>query len=394
VDNSVGTFFVFLFWFSTGACLYCYVGYPVILKCLSLFYRNRVSKAEIYPDVSILIAAYNEEKSIRQKLETILQQDYPADKIKIFVGSDGSTDDTDEIVQEVASRSKGRIFLIRNESNQGKNTLYNKIFPLTNKDSILFLSDATSIWPSDLIRKVVQNFNDPLVGAVGVKLCYSNPGEVGKINDQSVVKGQQNYWEYETFIRKMESRIFTMIGVSGATFALRRELYVPVDPSLQEDFVTPLNIIERGYRVVWEGDTCVFEETNSSKKDEFGMRVRVATRAFFSIWYKKRLLNLFHYPLISWQLFSHKLLRLLMPCFLIIIFCSNLFVMRHSPFYLSAFVAQTLFYGLAVLGPVLGKRNIKISQLPYYFTLGNSAYLFALIRFLQGKRYVKWRTVR
>lgn len=383
-----------IFWCLVVLISYCYAGYPIILILIRLFYSKRINKAEIVPDVCILIAAYNEEKAIRGKIEAILAQDYPAEKIKIFIGSDGSTDSTDEIVGEFSRQSQGKIVLVRNETNQGKNTLYNKIYPMTGK-GILLLSDATSVWPPELVAKVVQNFNDPKVGVVGVKLEYIEPGkDLDKISEQSMVRGQQKYWEYETLIRKLESEIFTLIGVSGATFAVRRDLYKPVAPSLQEDFITPLNAIQQGFRVVFEDSACVFEETSRSKKDEFGMRVRVATRAFFSIWEKKKLLNPFNHPIVAWQIFSHKIFRLLMPFPLIFLYLVSVFLIPLSPLFAMFFIGQTVFYSMALTGPLLQNAKCKSLLLPYYFCIGNTSYLYAFIHFVCGKKYLKWKPVR
>jgi cellulose synthase/poly-beta-1,6-N-acetylglucosamine synthase-like glycosyltransferase len=382
------------FWFLLGLVIYCYVGYPVILLAVRLIHCKKSTRAEIVPSVAVFIAAYNEEKNIGKKLEAVLHQDYPAGKLKIFIGSDGSTDGTDDIVREYSLGSPYTITLVRNETNQGKNTLYNKIYPMTDAE-ILLLSDATSVWPKNLISKVVENFNDPQVGVVGVKLEYIEPGQdVDKISEQSMVRGQQKYWEYETFIRKLESDISTLIGVSGATFAVRRKVYRPVDPALQEDFIIPLSAIQQGFRVVFEDRTCVYEETSRSKKDEFGMRVRVATRAFFSIWHMKKLLNPLIFPAVSWQIFSHKILRLMTPFPLIALYFVNILLISLSPLFALFFIGQTVFYGMALASPLLQRLDFKILLLPYYFCLGNIAYFFAFFRFIRGEKYLKWNTVR
>lgn len=375
----------FIFWLTVFLIFYTYIGYSLLILLLSLVVNRTVKKKEIYPKVTFLITAYNEELSIASKLENTLSLDYPKNKLEVMVASDGSTDRTDDIVRGFADRG---VVLKRVEGRVGKTATQNEAVKEANGDIIIF-SDATTKYSRDAIKKIVRNYADEAVGAVSGRYEYVNP------TGAPVGIGTILFWKYENFIKSIQTRIRTITGCCGCIYSLRKEAYVPLPPDIISDLVEPLKIIERGYRVVFEPEAIAYEETTEKPSEEFKMRIRIITRAMRGILYVKSLLNPLKYPFVAFQLISHKVLRWLIPFFLIGLFISNYFLLGHW-FYNMTFVMQISFYTIAFMGMIadrLGKR-LKMFAIPMYFCVVNTASLIAFFKILAGQRAVTWETVR
>lgn len=362
-----------MIWFFILVIFYTYFGYPILLMLLSKVFSQGVIKKPISPHISLIIAAHNEEKDITRKLADSLGLDYPKDKYEIVVVSDGSVDKTNDIVKSY--QDKG-VRLLALSERKGKTAAQNEAAKMA-KGEILIFSDATTVFQKDTIKQMVNNFADSTVGAVGAELIYVNK------NKTASGEGTGLYWKYEKYLRKKESDVSSLIGVSGCAYAIRKDLYEDVDTSLISDFVVAQIIYSKGKRVVFEPEAIVFEETNSEIKDEFKMRVRVATRSLYGLWYMKKLLNPFKYGMYAIQLISHKVLRYLIPVFLILLFLSNILLLDRGFGCQLLFGAQAIFYLSAILG-----------GMPRYFCAMNLALLVAMVNFLRGEKNVLWKPVR
>ena len=365
--------------------MYVYFGYPLLLLILSCFKSRKIGKAEIDPKVSFVISAFNEEKNIASKIDNTLSLDYPKEKLEIIVASDGSTDRTDQIVGNY--RGNG-VRLLRIEGRQGKTEAQNQAVRNASGEIIIF-SDATTYYNKDVIKKIVRNFADERVGCVGGALNYVDS------DGADADKNEGAYWKYEKKIKELESRVSSLIGVSGCLYAVRKKLYETIPYDQISDFVIALMVYEKGYLVVHEKEAVVFEEVTGRNRDEFSMRIRVALRSLHGLWYKKELLNPFKYGFYAVQLLSHKFLRYLIPIFLMMLFISNAFLLQYIQLK-GVFYLQVFFYSSAFIGwilPIDWARKLKI-YIPFYFCMINFAALLALIKFLTGHKYVRWQPVR
>jgi len=377
--------FEFIFWITIGIIFYTYFGYPLLTLFLSLFVNNPVSKSDIEPTVTFLITAYNEEKSIRQKLENTLSLDYPPDKLEIMVASDGSVDNTDNIVREFSDKN---VVLHRVEGRVGKTETQNQAVNAAKGDIVIF-SDATTTYRNDAIRKIVRNYHDPSIGAVSGRYEYVNP------TGAPVGLGIILFWKYENFIKSRQTRIKTITGCCGCIYSVLRSAYEPLPRDIISDLVEPLKILEKGYRIAFEPEAVAHEITEETVDEEFSMRVRVITRAMNGLMYVKSLLNPMKYPFVSFQLISHKVLRWLIPFFLVIIFVSNAMILDNN-FYKLLFLGQVVFYLSAFFAWVMEKygRKFKLLFLPLYFCVVNIASLRAIFNLIKGRKMAVWETVR
>lgn len=381
-----------LFWASLFLVIYIYLGYPLLIKLLSmvklLTADSRLIKKESgdLPLVSILIAAYNEEKDIKETLINKINLDYPKEKFEILIVSDESTDATDEIVEEVARQSEVSVRLFRQRPRKGKTSGLNLIVPEAKGDVIIF-SDANSIYDSDALLKLVANFLDPTIGYVTGKMVYLN-------HDGTLVgDGCSSYMKYENWMREVETTLGSIVGVDGGIDAMRKSLYQPLSADQLPDFVQPLKVVEKGYRVVYEPAAILKEDALSDAANEYTMRVRVTLRALWALKDMVVLFNPFKYGIFSLQLFSHKLLRYLAFVPIVTVFVLNVALYNKGSMYSFLLVSQIVFYLLALQG-----KNYQHKQhspayyaLPYYFTLLNVACMHAFWRFIKGEKQVIWK---
>ena len=379
-----------LFAASVFLILYAYAGYPAVIILLSVFLSKPVKKDNIEPAVSMIIAAYNEEKHIKEKLLNTLSIDYPHDKLEIIVASDGSTDRTDDIARSFEQNKSGKkVVLHRVEGRLGKTATQNSAVKIASGEIIVF-SDAADMYDRNAIRELVKNFADTSVGAVSGMYHYKNP------TGSQVGFGTILFWELENFIKSRQTRIHTITGCSGCIYSVRKTLYAELPANIISDLVEPLAILRKGYRIVFEPKALAIQDTTEKTTQEFKMRIRVIVRGMNGLLYMKTLLNPFQYPYVSFQLFSHKILRWFVPVFCISAFISNSFLVMDNVYYRILFLAQCIFYFLAVIGLLLEKRNIsnKIFFLPMYFTIVNAASLISIFKIVKRENIVVWQTRR
>lgn len=375
-----------IFWVSLLLGVYPYLLYPLAVRLVAALVRRPVRQDESYlPAVTIVTAAFNEARHIEATVQNKLAQDYPPDRLEVLVVSDGSEDGTDERVTKIAACDP-RVRLIRQEPRQGKTSGLNLAVPQARGEIIVF-ADANSIYRPDALRCLVRNFADPKVGYVTGQMLYVSA-------DGSLVgDGCSAYMRYENMLRRAETCIGSIVGVDGGVDAARKALYRPMRADQLPDFILPLNVVQQGYRVVYEPDAVLNEDTLSTQAAEYRMRVRVALRSFWALWDKRALLNPLRYGLFAWQLFSHKLLRYLSFIPLAVATASNWWLLDAAPLYQLAGAAQIAFAVLVVLalaGPKLLANN-PLSRYCYYFFLLNWSSAVAFGRFLAGHKQVLWQ---
>lgn len=374
------------FWTCISVLGYVYVGYPVLVYLMSLLFPRSIERAEIEPNVTVLITAFNEEDSIREKLENTLKIDYPADKLEILVASDGSTDRTDSIAAEFAPRG---VRLFRQEGRVGKTTTQNNAVERASGEIVLF-SDATTMYRDDVFRQLLPAFADASVGCVAGRLVYVDEGGT------TVGRGAKSYWGYETFIKIAESRACSLIGASGCLYAVRRSAYEPMYAEACSDFLICTSLYRKGLRSVFAPDAVCFEHTNHRAADELRMRVRVISQTFTDLWRNRDMLNPLKGGFFAIELISHKVLRYAVPLVLLVFFIASIAFAGLSAFYAAALVFQVMFYSMAFIGWLLersGKR-LYLLAMPLYFVLANLASVMAFYKFLRGETFARWEPIR
>ncbi|MBS0581184.1 MAG: glycosyltransferase family 2 protein [Proteobacteria bacterium] len=374
-----------LFWACLAAGFYPYLGYPLCIVLLRALRPLPVRCAPVTPSVTVVISAYNEAKHIEATVRNKLQQDYPRELLRVIVASDGSTDGTDAVLRTLAQQD-ARVTFFRQEPRSGKTAAINRLIDKVSSEIVVF-ADANSMYRPDTVRKLVAPFADPAVGYVTGRMLYVDR------HGSLVGDGCSAYMRYENTLRAAETVVGSVVGVDGGVDAVRRELYRPMNADQLPDLVLPLSVVEQGRRVVFAPEAVLEEETLSSDTAEYRMRVRVALRAFWAMHDKSALFNPLKFPLFSWQLTSHKLLRYLSFMPLLTAAVLNWWLLpRGWPYDLMAIgqgVVATLI-ALAALGP-RRLREFGPARYAYYFLLLNLASAVALSRFVRGEKQVLWQ---
>jgi cellulose synthase/poly-beta-1,6-N-acetylglucosamine synthase-like glycosyltransferase len=384
-----------LFWLCMAGIFYVYAGYPLILTLFASF-RPRPGAYDPYlPTVTLLITAYNEQEVIAAKLENSLALDYPSDRLQILVAVDGCDDRTVEIVSSFALR---RVELSYDPARRGKMAAINRAMPLV-RNEILVFSDANNFYEPSTLRELVKPFSDPMVGAVaGSKRIVQEESALGEVDSL--------YWRYESFIKKQETRLGSCTGVSGEVFAIRQDLFEsPPDSVINDDFFLALNLIRKGFRLIYAPEACSRETGSLDERDEIVRRTRIIAGRYqamgMSIW------NLpYRRPLIVWQIFSHKFLRPLVPFAMIGAFLASFIsiiwvhplgsyplLYLSPPYHWLIFILQLLFYFLAWLGRRITIKGYlgKLLYLPTFLVNSNYAALLGLLDYLTGKSTTIWK---
>ncbi|HJQ68574.1 MAG TPA: glycosyltransferase family 2 protein [Blastocatellia bacterium] len=368
-----------LFWISAAAVFYTFIGYPVVVWLLARFAGRRVRKADLNAHVSVVIACHNEAGTIEARIKNLVEADYPPDLLEIIIVSDGSTDRTEKLARRLASP---RVRVIAYPARRGKAAALNLGVANAKGDIILF-GDARQTFEPDAIRRLVANFADERVGAV------SGAYLLNKGANASVGESVGFYWKYEEWIRKNEGRLNSVVGAAGAIYAIRRELWRPVpEGTILDDVYTPMRIALGGHRIVFEERALARDIWTGTAGREFSRKVRTLTGNYQLCQLMPRLL-LPTYGLF-FQFFSHKLMRLAAPFFLMLLLVTNLIIGGEQVFYSLCLAGQVAFYAGVVTGGVLAKRNRKVRLLnvAYIFSVMNAAALVGLFYFIRGKRDV------
>lgn len=367
-----------IFILSISSIIYTYFGYPFILFVITKFKSKIVDKKIIHPHLSFIITVFNEEKRIKEKIENTLSQDYPKDRLEIIVTSDCSTDRTHEIVNCYSDKGVKLIVL---KERKGKEFAQENALKKAIGDIIIF-SDAATILDPDGTTNIVANFNDKTVG------CVSSEDKF--IDEEGKVSGEGAYVKYEMFLRSLESRVNSLVGLSGSFFAARKEVCLNFSCTMQSDFLTLLNSIKLGLRGVTDPASKGYYKDVKSEKKEIDRKVRTVLRGITVFFNNLSLLNPFRYKLFTFQLISHKLLRWLVPPLLIITFISNIFIIKLLIIYKVVFLLQVIFYLLAYIG-YKSKRDNRLCKIPLFFIIVNYSILIAWLKYITGQRITMWK---
>lgn len=378
-----------LFWISASAVLYAYVGYPILIGLAARFFGRHavptpLAPAEL-PRVSLIIAAYNEESVIADRIKNALALDYPAEKLEVVIASDASSDRTSEIVRSFAAP---QVRLLEFDIREGKAAVLNKAVPQSTGDLLVF-SDANTEMDLQALRRLADRFADPAVGVACGKLIIIDPRSGRNVDGL--------YWRYETYLKKCEGALGALLGANGGIYAMRRSLFVPLPPGIiVDDLVLPLQArIRSQCRLIFAPSAVAHEEAPANIGDEFRRRVRIGTGNFQSLETLWPLLS----PRQGWTAFcflSHKLLRWSCPLFLVVAMTASL-LLSSSPLYQAAALLQMVFYAVAAVGTLLSGRDLasRIIRLHTMFCAMNVALAAGCVRHLIGRSQGVWtRTQR
>jgi glycosyltransferase involved in cell wall biosynthesis len=363
---------VFLIFFS-------YFGYPLTLIAVGWVRGSDVVQAELYPSVTFIVTVHNEEARIKDKLENTLNLNYPKEKLQVLVASDGSTDRTNEIALNY--RDQG-VTLLHLPDRRGKENAQKEAVKSATGDIIVF-SDVATTMETRGLRQMVSNFADPSVGCVS-----SEDRLLGKDGKPS---GEGLYVRYEMWLRTLESRALSLVGLSGSLFAARKEVCADFSGEMQSDFRTVLNSVKMGLRGVSDPLAFGLYQDIADQKREWDRKIRTVVRGLTVFFRHVALLNIFRYGMFSYQLVCHKLLRWLVPFFLIVAFISNAALINGPFTYGALMLLQISLYCVAILG--LLRPNLQylaFVRIPAYFLAVNASILFAWWRYLMGQRIVTW----
>ncbi|MBT1686405.1 glycosyltransferase family 2 protein [Dawidia soli] len=384
--------FLAAFWLGILIVGYTYVGYGMIIYILSKL-KRRSSPLTIQTDselpvITLLVAAYNEEAFILDKIHNTLALDYPKDKLKLFFVTDGSNDRTPEII-----RNFPEIEVFHSAERRGKIHAVNRVMKHVSTPIVVFC-DANTALNREALRLIVRHYQDPTIGGVaGEKRILS------KDKDNASGSGEGLYWKYESFLKKKDAEVYSIVGAAGELFSIRTELFEePAENMLIEDFYLSLRIAAKGYRFAYEPDAFASETASASVEEEWKRKVRISAGGFQAMYKLSYLLNPFRYGILTFQYVSHRVLRwTLAPLFLPLILVSSIYLaLQGFGFYQMMLVAQVGFYLLAALGYALRDRKIGIKGffVPYYFVVMNLSVYAGLVRLLRGRQSVVWEKAK
>jgi glycosyltransferase involved in cell wall biosynthesis len=370
---------VFIFWFSMFLIFYAYFGYPISLVAYSKFRSKTVQKETFSPTLTLIITASNEEKRIREKLINTLALNYPSDLLQVIIASDGSTDATNDIVREYADHG---FFLLALPERRGKENAQKEAIESATGEIIVFSDVATRIDP-DGLKKIVSNYADPTVG------CVSSVDKV--LGRDGLPCGEGAYVRYEMWLRGLESKVSSLVGLSGSFFSARKVVCQDFSGEMQSDFRTVLNSMKLGLRGVSDPGSIGYYQDVADSKKEFERKVRTVLRGQTVFFENLEFLNFLRFGIFSYQYFCHKLLRWLVPVFMVLVLVVNTILATGSLFYTGILVFHLAFYGLALWGWFNPESTAHILiKLPLYFLVVNAAIFIAWFRYLRGNRMVMW----
>lgn len=377
------SFLIFLFWVFLIAAIYSYFIYPIVLKVLVIFSKVAPVKAPSSSaplSMTLIVTAYNEELRIREKIENSLALTFDSQRLELIVASDCSEDATDAIVQEYQDRG---VRLVRAEERLGKENAQLAAIREARGDVLVFSDVATQI-PPDALLRLEAYFSDASIGAVSSEDRF--------ISQDGTVAGEGAYVKYEMWLRKLESELSGLIGLSGSFFAARKSVCQEWDIHSPSDFNTALNTAKAGLRSISAPDVLGYYQDLKDASKEYQRKVRTVIRGMTGLSRHKEVMSFSVFGVFAFQVISHKLMRWLAPWFFIGVFILNALVARDGFIYALVFVGQLCFYGFAILAHFLPQlREISVVKIIYFFVQVNIALLDASIKFLSGKRMTTWK---
>lgn len=385
---------VIAFWIGLFIIVYTFVGYGFVLFLLvnikRVFRKPFIFQVDAdLPTVSILIAAYNEEALIEQKIENTLALDYPSEKLQIIIVTDGSTDQTAAKVSKY-----GSISLLHSNERAGKMAAIKRAMPFVEGQVILF-TDANTFLNKAAVKELVKHYQNDRVGAVaGEKRIH-----VEEAADASSA-GEGFYWKYESLLKRWDYELYSNVGAAGELFSIRTALYEPVESdTIIDDHMIAMRIAEKGFVIAYEPGAYAVETASENAKEELKRKIRIAAGGIQSILRLKKAANPFYYPVLTFQYISHRVLRwTITPLLMIMVFVLNGLIVfqANSLLYLILFLGQLFFYLLSLAGYYFENRNIRVKALfvPFYFCMMNYAVLAGILRYFRKNQSAAWEKSR
>ncbi|MFI5394714.1 MAG: glycosyltransferase [Candidatus Binatia bacterium] len=392
------------FMLSAAWLAYTYAGYPMVLYVWSRWtsrhatqtvlrasdgspFRRRLA-AGVAPDkepmVSVIVAAHDEAATIGERVQNLLSQDYPDDRLEVLVGSDGSTDGTVAAVPQVA-RCRIRVLDL---PRQGRAGVHNTCAAAA-RGEILVFTDAGTQFAVDCLRRLLTPFSDSAVGCASGYLVYTNAHEAG------VAQSAGWYWRYELLLRRLESAGGSTVAVTGACMAMRKDLFRSLAPTDDIDDAAPVDTLLAGRRVVFVADAVAYDRLPDSSANELAARQRIVTKNLTAIVNRPQVLRLYRYPEAALKLISHRVMRYLSPLFLITLFLTSAFLPGRLLFD-AAWAAQLLFYGGALVGLIADRvhRQIPVASLLFAFCVANVGFLLGVWNIVRGRGVTLYKPIR
>jgi biofilm PGA synthesis N-glycosyltransferase PgaC len=379
------------FWIALFIIFYAFLGYGILLfiiiKIKRLFRGAvQIKKNAALPSVTLLIAAFNEEDFIEEKIKNCLQVDYPKENFQVLFITDGSTDQTPEIL-----RSNTGIELLHEDVRGGKMAAIKRAIPFI-KGEITVFTDANTYLNKESIKELVKHYQNPKVGAVAgeKRIMVANEADAS-------AAGEGFYWKYESALKKWDYELYSSIGAAGELFSIRTNLYQPIESdTIIDDHMIAMRIAEKGYVIAYEPKAYALETASENSAEELKRKIRIVAGGIQSIFRLKKAANPFNNPILTFQYISHKVLRwAVTPALMLIVFFLNIYIVIDQPelvLYKVVLLLQVLFYLASLMGFMMEKRKLKmkIFFIPYYFTLMNYAALAGTIRYFKGKQSAAW----
>lgn len=393
-SNRVANTIIIIFWTSLFLIFYSYIGYGMLVWVLVKLKSLLTAKGKQvftygttteWPAVALVVAAYNEEDFIQEKINNTLALDYPKDKLELIFITDGSSDNTPGII----SRYPG-ILLLHQAERRGKVAAMNRAIQHVKAPLVIFC-DANTLLNTACVKEIVKHYENPKVGGVAGEKKILQQGK-----DAAAAAGEGLYWKYESFLKRLDSSLHTTVGAAGELFSVRKSLFEKApEGTIIEDFVQSLKLVINGYVVRYEPNAYAAEAPSASIKDEMKRKVRICAGAFQAMILLRSLFNVFRYPVASFQFISHRILRwTVCPVALVLLLIANLFivVMGGGLFYQVVLVLQGIFYLLGITGWIYASRNIRLKAvyIPFYFLFMNLSVFIGFNRFLRNKQTVLW----
>lgn len=385
--------FELLFWILAFVIFYTYAGYGLLLFVLTRIKKKRFQtiKTEInaqdLPEITLLVAAFNEKDYVTQKVQNTRQLDYPANKLKQIWVTDGSNDGTPELL-----KSYNDVWVLHQPARKGKIAALNRAMKYVKTPLVIF-SDANTLLGKSSIKRIAKLFSNPDVGCVSGEKRIAN-----SVAEAAASAGEGLYWKYESALKKWDAQINTAVGAAGELFSVRTHLFKPVEPdTILDDFIISLRIAMQGYTIQYDPEAFAIERASANVKEELKRKIRIATGGLQSIVRLKALLNIFRYKTLSFQYISHRVLRwTIAPVSLVLIFVFNILLLGETKFYQTLFALQMVFYLTAILGWIFEHKNIKIKALfvPYYFFIMNYAVFAGMLRYAKKTQSVNWERAK
>lgn len=379
-----------IFWISLFIIFYTYVGYGIVLYILVRIKRLFVKPVKLVdgsftPSLTLIVAAYNEASVIEEKIQNTLQLIYPKDKLHIIFVTDGSTDNTASIITNYQ-----QIQLLHKDGRSGKINAVHRAMGEVNTEIVVF-TDANTFLNENALLRIAKHYINPKVGAV------SGEKRVAIEANADATAGEGFYWKYESALKKWDAELYSVVGAAGELFSVRTDLYVAVEPdTLLDDFMISMKIAMKGYKIAYDADAYATESSSENLKEEYKRKVRIASGGIQSIIRTSKLFNPFFRPLLGFQYVSHRVLRwTITPFLMILVVFVNAYLLVDTFNWLLAIimVGQIGFYGLAALGWLLERKEVRIKILfiPYYFCFMNYCVLVGIYRyFFTQKSSVLW----